>query len=172
MKGEGEDGELVYSNIDSRGSCVLRYRTGDFVKGGITYAPCPHCGRTVPRISSDLVRASNIRSVALSKIKGTLVNFNFLEHILDDHHEIDEWQIEISKKDDDPYEVDELTLYLSLLKEVDRAAFTHQLNSDFLSSTEISFNRVIFESHQELQRRTEVESAVKAKKIVDKRPAV
>ncbi|OIN99179.1 MAG: hypothetical protein AUJ51_13290 [Elusimicrobia bacterium CG1_02_56_21] len=170
VKGEGEDGELVYTNIDSRGSSVLRYRTGDIVKGGISYAPCPHCGRTVPRISSNLVRSSNIRTIALSKIKGTLVNFNSLEHILDDHKEIDEWQIEIVKKDNDPYEVDELTLYVSLFKETDREKFSRQLNSDLLSLTEISFNRIVFETHQEIQKRIEVESAVKAKKIADKRP--
>ncbi|MGH7889917.1 MAG: phenylacetate--CoA ligase family protein, partial [Thermodesulfobacteriota bacterium] len=87
VKGEGEDGELVYSNIDARGTCVLRYRTGDLVRGGIQYSPCPHCGRTVPRISSDIVRASNIKNVQLSKIKDTLVNLNNLEYLLEDKEE-------------------------------------------------------------------------------------
>ncbi|MEK7377087.1 MAG: AMP-binding protein [Candidatus Margulisiibacteriota bacterium] len=64
---EGEDGELVYTSINGRGSCVFRYRTGDLVKGGIIYAPCPHCGRTVPRISSNISRASNIKDMMLSK---------------------------------------------------------------------------------------------------------
>ena len=36
VKGEGEDGDRVYTGIDARGTCVLRYRTGDLVKGGIT----------------------------------------------------------------------------------------------------------------------------------------
>lgn len=172
VKSEGEDGEIVYSCIDGRGSCVIRYRTGDLVKGGITYSPCPHCGRTVPRISSDIVRASNIKSIQLSKIKGALVNLNDLEHILDDREEIDEWQIEILKKDNDPYEVDELVLYVSLLRDVDKEEFLNRLNEEALSSTDISFNKINFVSRQEIQRRIEIESAVKAKKIIDKRPAV
>lgn len=171
IKKEGEDGELVYTNIDARGSCVLRYRTGDLVKGGIVYSPCPHCGRTVPRISSDIIRASNIKNIQISKIKGTLVNLNDLEHLLDDRPEIDEWQIEIVKKDNDPYEVDELILTVSLLKELDKEEFARRLNEDILSEEEITFNRINFVSREEIKKRIEIESAVKAKKIVDKRPA-
>ncbi len=167
--GEGQDGEIVYSSIDSRGSCLLRYRTGDFVKGGITCAPCPHCGRTVPRISSDLVRASNIKDLQISKIKGTLVNFNKLEFILDSKAEINEWQIEISKKDNDQYEVDEISLFVNLLRDENRAEFAAELNRQLLAETEVTFNKIEFVSHQEIQQRIEIDSAVKAKKIVDKR---
>ena len=171
VKGEGEDGELVYTCIDGRGSCVIRYRTGDFVKGGITYSPCPHCGRTVPRISSDISRSSNIRNLQLSKIKGTLINMNDLECFLDNKKEIDEWQIEIVKKDNDPYEVDELMLYVCPFGDVNKEEFAHRLNDNILSATEVTFNKIIFVSADEIRRRTEIESAVKAKKIVDKRPA-
>lgn len=166
---EGEDGELVYTNIDSRGTCVLRYRTGDLVKGGIIYSPCPHCKRTVPRISSDILRASNVKDIKLSKIKGALVNLNTLEHLLDDKEEIDEWQIEIVKKNNDPYEVDELVLYVSLLKEIDRGEFLTRLNQEVFPAAEVSFNQINFVSSKEMRRRIEIESAVKAKKIVDKR---
>jgi len=171
VKGEGEDGELVYTCIDGRGSCVLRYRTGDFVKGGITYSPCPHCGRTVPRISSDIGRTSNIKNIQLSKIKGSLVNINDLEYLLDNRSEINEWQIEIVKKDNDPYEVDELILYVCPFGEINKEEFAHRLNDDVLSATDVTFNRIIFVSADEIHRRIEIDSAVKAKKIVDKRPA-
>ena len=172
VKGEGEDGELVYTNIDARGTCVLRYRTGDLVKGGVLYSPCPHCGRTVPRISSDIVRASNVKHVQLSRIKDTIVDLNTLEYLLEDKEEIDDWQIEIVKKCNDPYEVDELILYVSLLKEVDKEEFTTRLNQEVCSSSEVSFNRIHFVSRKEIQQRIEIESAVKAIKIVDKRPGV
>ncbi|MDO8803740.1 MAG: AMP-binding protein [Elusimicrobiota bacterium] len=170
VKGEGEDGELVYTGIDARGTCVLRYRTGDLVKGGITYTPCPHCGKTVPRISSHLTRASNIKNVQLSKIKGSLVNLNDLERFLDDRPEISEWQIEIRKKNDDPFEVDELVLNVCLLGKVDKDSFSHLLNEEVLSNAEVSFNAIHYVTHQEISDKIEVESAVKAKKIVDKRP--
>src|SRR3989338_3450991 len=165
VKGEGETGEIVYTAIDARGSCVIRYRTSDLANGGIVYSPCPHCGRTVPRISSDIVRASNIKNIRLTKIKGSLVNINDLELLLDGKEEIDEWQIEIAKKDNDPYEVDELILYLSLARDVNKEEFSHRLNDEALSSTDISFNKINYVSRQEIQKRIEVESAVKAKKV-------
>jgi len=169
VKAEGEEGELVYTCIDGRGSCVLRYRTGDFVKGGIIYSPCPHCGRTVPRISSDITRTSNIKSLQLSKIKGSLINMNDLEYILDNKKEINEWQIEIVKKDNDPYEVDELILYVCPFGDVDKEAFARVLNEDALSATDVSFNKIEFVSCDVIHRRIEIEAAVKAKKIVDRR---
>ena len=171
VKREGEDGEIVYSNIDSRGTCVLRYRTGDIVKGGIVYSPCPYCARRVPRFSSDITRASNIKSFQFSKIKGALVNLNDVEHILDEDADIDEWQIEITKRGDDPYDVDELTLYVSLLKEIDKDKFSEALNQRLLSYMEVSFNRINFVTRDEIKHRIEIESSVKAKKIVDRRPA-
>jgi phenylacetate-coenzyme A ligase PaaK-like adenylate-forming protein len=171
VKREGEDGEIVYSNIDSRGTCVLRYRTGDMVKGGIVYSPCPYCARRVPRLSSDISRTSNIKSFQFSKIKGALVNLNDVEHILDEDADIDEWQIEITKRGNDPYDVDELTLYVSLLKDIDKEKFSEALNQRLLSHEEVSFNRINFVSRDEIKHRIEIESAVKAKKIVDRRPA-
>ena len=153
--GEGEDGEVVYTSISGRGSCVLRYRTGDLVKGGITYAPCPHCGRTLPRLSSDISRAFNVKNLRLSKIKGTLVNLNHLEHLLDDEKMIDRWQIEIAKKNDDPYEVDELNVYLSVFGRVDAAVFGKSLNERVAASCEMTFNRIEFVTAEEIKRRLE-----------------
>ena len=170
VKREGEDGEIVYSNIDSRGTCVLRYRTGDIVKGGIVYSPCPYCARRVPRLSSDISRTSNIKSFQFSKIKGTVVNLNDVGHILDEDADIDEWQIEITKRGDDPYDVDELNLYVSLLKDIDKDKFAEALNQRLLSHEEVSFNRINFVTRDEIKHRIEIESSVKAKKIVDRRP--
>ena len=41
----GHSGELVFTPLDARGTVVLRYRTGDFIDGGLVYEPCPRCGR-------------------------------------------------------------------------------------------------------------------------------
>lgn len=169
IKRDGEDGELVYTSTDARGSAVLRYRTGDFARGGIVYSPCPHCGRTVPRISSDIVRRSNVKEMQLSKIKGSLVNLNALEHILDDDESINEWQIEIAKKDNDQYEVDVLILYVNLLKGVDKEKFRKALNEKVFATADVSFNKIIFVSKDEILERIKIEYEVKAKKIVDKR---
>ena len=50
----------------------------------------------------------------LDKIKGSLVDFNELEVILDDVDGIGSWQIELAKANNDPMDVDELRLHLSL----------------------------------------------------------
>lgn len=170
IKREGEDGELVYTSIDARGSCVLRYRTGDLVKGGITFAKCPYCQRTVPRISSQIIRASNIKSLKLSKIKGALVNLNAFGSILEAEKGIEEWQVQIRKKYNDPYEIDELVIYLSLVSGVDQQLLKEKLNNKIHSATEVTPNEIVILPYKEMLERVEMETSHKAKRIVDMRP--
>ena len=172
VKKEGEDGELVYTSIDARGSCVLRYRTQDLVKGGIIYERCTHCLRRVPRIASDITRATNIKDLRLSKIKGTLVNLNDVSLILDSQKGIEEWQVELRKKDNDPYEVDELVIYLSLTSDSDPATLGEDLKSQIKTATEVTPNAIIILAHKEMLERVEMESAHKAKRFIDTRPKV
>jgi len=54
--GEGEPGEVVVTNLDSRGTALLRFRTGDITTEGLTTEPCPNCRRTVPRILGNIER--------------------------------------------------------------------------------------------------------------------
>lgn len=169
VKGEGEDGELVYTAIDARGSCVLRYRTGDLVKGGITYKRCPYCRRTVPRISNQISRVSNIRNLMVSKIKGTLVNLNVFSSILESEKKVDEWQIEIRKKDNDPYEIDELIVYVSLTGDIDHEILKEGLNSRIQAVTEIVPNKIIILPRKEMLERVEMETSHKVKRIIDLR---
>lgn len=170
VKNEGEDGELVYTNIDARGSCVLRYRTGDLVKGGITYQRCPYCKRTVARISSEITRASNIKSLQLSKIKGALVNLNTFDQILEGEKGVEEWQVEIRKKDNDPYEIDELIIYVSLAGGCDEQEIKERLKNKIHDSTEVTPNEVIILPQKEMLERVEMEISHKVKRLVDKRP--
>ncbi len=172
VKGEGEDGEIVYTSIDSRGSCVIRYRTGDFVKGGITWEPCPHCKRTVPRLSSDITRISDVKDVHISKVKGSLVNFSNFAVCLSEFKDIDEWQIELCKKDDDPFEVDELIVYLTCKDSVNRTTLTESVKQKLLNMTEVSPNQVVFIPIADMIKRLELETANKEKRIIDRRPKV
>lgn len=172
VKQEGEDGELVYTSIDARGSCVLRYRTGDLVKGGITYRSCPYCKRTVPRISSQISRASNIKDLMFTKVKGTLVNLNTLNSILEAEKGIDEWQIELKKKNNDPYEVDELIIYLSLERDVQQPELEERLKSKIQTATEITPNQIIVLAHSQMLERVEMEGSHKVKRLIDSRPKV
>src|SRR6185295_7823865 len=91
-----------------------RYRTGDLAVGGITWEPCKWCGRTVPRISSELRRASDQRSMDLTKIKGALVDLSLMGSMLSSMREVEEWQVVLGKRNDDPHDLDELTVRVSL----------------------------------------------------------
>ena len=168
--GEGEPGELVYTNIDGRGSVVLRYRTGDYTSGGITREPCPYCKRRVPRILGTISRASNIRDLRLSKVKGTLVNFNDMEQLLDNIPEIAEWQLEIRKLNNDPLDVDEIILHVAPSNSPDMAALEAHIRDAFSRKAEIMPNRILFHSMDEMTRRIGVETLLKEKRVVDARP--
>lgn len=170
VKGEGEDGEIVYTSIDARGSVVLRYRTGDFVKGGLTYEPCPHCKRHVPRISSDIIRLSDVKDLKLSKIKGSLVNLNHFTAVLSEIESIDEWQIEIRKKNNDPCDLDQVVIYACPASNCDRKILEEEIRKKMLLFTEITPNEVCFLELQEMVNKLALETANKAKRIVDTRP--
>jgi phenylacetate-coenzyme A ligase PaaK-like adenylate-forming protein len=167
---DGEPGELVFTPLDHRGSVVLRYRTGDIIEGGIVYEPCPYCHRTLPRLLGKISRNSEVRSMQVDKLKGTLVDFNQLEHVLDDAPSIGAWQLEIRKIDDDPMELDELILHVHKLGDVADEKLTRELSSRFLEQTEIRPNRVVFHDVAEMRQLLGVGVQLKEQKLVDHRP--
>ncbi len=167
---EGEPGEIVFTPLDARGTIVLRYRTGDVIEGGLVYSLCPHCGRTVPRLVGKISRNSEIKSMQIDKLKGTLVDFNQLEHVLDDAPNIDAWQLEIRKCNDDPMELDELVLHVHKLGDVSDDKVTRELNNRFLERTEIRPNRVVYHDMDEMRHLLGVGTQLKEQKVIDHRP--
>jgi phenylacetate-coenzyme A ligase PaaK-like adenylate-forming protein len=168
--GEGETGELVYTGLDGRGSVVLRYRTGDVVEGGILESePCPGCRRRVPRIMSNLHRVSNVKSLEIGKIKGTLVNMNTLSELFSGDAEIEEWQLEIRKRNDDPFEVDEIVLSCALRGREEPEAFKRRIQEDIYGRSEIHVNEIRIEPLAEMLRRVGMETLTKEERIVDRR---
>jgi phenylacetate-coenzyme A ligase PaaK-like adenylate-forming protein len=167
---EGEPGELVFTPLDHRGTVVLRYRTGDVIEGGLVYEPCPHCGRALPRLVGKISRNSEIKSMQIDKLKGTLVDFNQLEHVLDDAPNIGAWQLEIRKLNDDPMELDELILHVHKLQDVSEERLTRELNNRFLERTEIRPNRIVFHHAEEIRDMLGVGTLLKEQKVVDRRP--
>jgi len=152
---DGGDGELVYTSLDSRASVMLRYRTGDLVKGGIIYEPCPFCGRRTLRLSSDITRLSENKDIHLSKVKGTLV---------------DEWQLEIRKHNNDPYEVDEIVMYVTSQTGADQSVLSQVIKEKLTGATEVTPNEIKFIPLDEMVKRLELETANKEKRILDVRP--
>ncbi len=167
---DGEPGEIVYTPIDSRGSVIIRYRTGDCISGGITYEPCPQCGRKCPRLRGRISRVSDIHRLQIGKIKGTLVNFNDLEHILDDIDGIGAWQIEIRKVNDDPMEPDEIIVHVQAEDAHSEKQLSDKITQQFQSDAEIRPNRVEFHNTETLKEMQGVGVLIKEDKIVDHRP--
>jgi phenylacetate-CoA ligase len=167
---EGNPGELVFTPLDARGSVVLRYRTGDYLDGGLVYEPCPYCHRTLPRLIGRISRSSEVKSMQLDKIKGTLVDFNQLEHVLDDAPNVGTWQLELRKLNDDPMELDEIILHVHKLNDVNEEKLRRELNNRFVERTEIHPNRIVFHDAEELRRMQGVGRELKEQKIIDRRP--
>lgn len=169
---DGSDGELVITPLAGRASTVFRYRTGDLVRGGIRYEPCPHCGRTVPRISSNLTRESSYKDLHTLKVKGTLVNLEDCAQILGGLEAVEEWQIELTKKDDDPLEVDEIVVRLACSGDVDEEALSEEIRSTFRGRIEVSPNRIEYHGLDAMLDKIGMEREMKEKRFVDSRPKV
>jgi phenylacetate-coenzyme A ligase PaaK-like adenylate-forming protein len=167
---DGEAGEVVWTPLEARGSVVLRYRTGDIISGGIVYGKCPHCGRNMPRLMGEISRTSEIKEMRLEKLKGTLVDFNQLEHALDDCEVVATWQLEIRKTHDDPLELDELILHVQKADDVSEEAVRARLEEHFAAETETHPNAIIFHGGEELRRMQGVGTLLKEQRVVDHRP--
>ncbi len=165
--GEGRPGEIVFTPLDARGTVVLRYRTGDLIGGGLVYEPCPHCGRRLPRLVGHISRTSEMQEMHLDKLKGTLVDFNQLEHVLDNIDSIGTWQLELRKAHDDPLELDELILHVEKLGQGGESRLREELNERIASVIEMRPNRIVFESPEEMRR---LGGQLKEQRLVDHRP--
>ena len=167
---EGEEGELVFTPLQGRASTVFRYRTGDLARGGVITTPCPHCGRTLPRVSSDLTRESSLTDLQLLKVKGTLVNLEDCAQILSELPEVEEWQIELTKKDNDPLEVDEMVIHLALHNGGNAKDIRRKVREAFKGRIEISPNRVELLDLQSMLEKIGMETEMKERRFVDSRP--
>ena len=164
-------GELVFTPLDARGTVVLRYRTGDFIDGGLTYEPCPNCGRCLPRLVGNISRRTEVREMRVDKIKGTLVDFNELEHVLDDCPHVGAWQIELRKHNDDPLDLDELILHVAKHNGMAEPQLARDLHERFAARAEIHPNLIQFHTLDEMRELQGVGTELKERKLVDHRPS-
>lgn len=167
---DGQPGELVYTALDWRGTLVLRYRTGDMTRG-IERGPCPSCGKTVPRILPDIQRSSEVKEFHLTKIKGELVNLNQFFPMLSGMSTVEEWQLEIRKKDNDPYGLDELLMYVSPKQGTNFETVKNEIQRRVHNEIMVSVD-VVPRTLPELLSQLGMETELKEKRIVDNRPKI
>jgi phenylacetate-CoA ligase len=167
---EGQDGELVYTCLEGQGTCVLRFRTGDIVKGGIVYEPCPSCGRTVPRLGSDVSRSGGAKGFCLTKLKGMLVDQGAFFSVLDENPKVREWQVEIGKAGGDPYEVDIVDVYATPGEGVEEEELRLEIEAQLELMTEVKPNSVQFLRLDALVERLQGDDRMKEIHFLDRRP--
>lgn len=160
-------GQIVYTALDWRGSVVVRYKTGDLAKG-MDYGACPFCGRTVPRIIADIQRSSDVKEFHLTKIKGELVNLNGFYPLLSGTEELEEWQVVIQKKNNDPFEVDEIILRVAPKPGIDFANTAALITGRVQHEMGISV-RIERVDLQALLAALGMETELKEKRILDQR---
>ncbi len=87
---EGEEGELVLTNLGRPGFPVLRYRTGDLVR--LDRSPCP-CGRTFARFEGGVLGRADDMVV----IRGVNIYPSAVENLVRRCESVEEFRIQVSK---------------------------------------------------------------------------
>lgn len=87
---DGQEGELVVTNLGRPGMPLVRYRTGDLVR--LTTAPCP-CGRTLARMEGGIIGRADDMVV----VRGINLFPSAFEAILRGYPEVAEFLIEVYK---------------------------------------------------------------------------
>lgn len=165
---EGKPGEIVYTSLGWRGSVVTRYRTGDHCKSLVVSAPCKYCGRTVPQLHQSIERRSDMMELHLTKVKGELVNLNTLHAIMHEIPAVEEWQTEVKKKNNDPYEVDELVVTVAFKDKKNHDADVAQLQQ--LIKRDMALSAIVeVQPLHEVVQRLGLETELKERRIIDRR---
>ncbi len=165
---EGDPGEVVYTALDWRATVVVRYRTGDLAQG-IEYGPCPNCGKTVPRILPDIQRKSDVKEFMLTKVKGELVNLNNVFPIMSAIKGLDEWQLVLGKRNNDPHDLDELVMTVSVKTGANFEGVKADVDKRLRDEMQVSA-RVEEATTEQLIERLGIETELKEKRIIDQRP--
>jgi phenylacetate-CoA ligase len=86
---EGEQGELVATNLGRAGMPLIRYRTGDLVR--LDLSPC-RCGRTFARLRGGILGRADDMLI----VRGMNIFPSAIEGVLREFAEINEFRIEVS----------------------------------------------------------------------------
>lgn len=92
VKGEGEAGEILLTHLDTRGTCLVRYRTGLRTTGGLSCRPCSTCGSSLPRLTGELEELKNTIILYLPGGGQVTVNLEEITRRLDSETPLLLWQ--------------------------------------------------------------------------------
>jgi len=165
--GPREPGVLVFTHIGWRGTALVRYWTGDLIKGGMVWERCEFCGWTFPRIFPPICRAE----MDFTKIKGTRVDLSLLTETVRDTPGVRNFQIFLDSESGGEFERDQLGVRVIAERGSVEAEVRELLASRLKAAVEVSPDDVTFE-HDEaaFEKRLFQKSSVKAEYVVERRP--
>jgi len=133
--GEGEKGEVVITHLDTRGTVLLRCKTGDIATGGLVTEPCPNCKRTVPRIMGDIERKTYY--FELKSSQGPVqFNANRLRKLMISRDDVLLWYLELNRNQD----LDQLNLVVKGVSGTDEAALLASLEDELKNEVPVPVN--------------------------------
>ena len=163
----GEPGVLVFSHIGWRGTVLVRFWTGDLIKGGARWDRCSHCGYMFPRIFPPICRADK----DFTKIRGTRVDLSVLVTTVRDTPGVRQCQILLDHEDAaDEFSRDVVTIHVAPEAGASRQDLEERLIEHVKAVTELTPNRIVFEEDEAaLEHRLFAKNGIKAEYLVDRR---
>jgi phenylacetate-coenzyme A ligase PaaK-like adenylate-forming protein len=163
----GEPGVLVFSHVGWRGTALIRYWTGDLIKGGMHWDRCRRCGYTFPRIYPPIARADK----DFTKIKGARVDLSLLIETVRDTPGVRRFQIVLdSEAPDDPFSRDVVAVHVVGEPGACRNELDSTIRARVKQATEVTPDRVVFEEQEaEFEKRLFARNGVKADYCVERR---
>ncbi|HUL16135.1 MAG TPA: AMP-binding protein [Terriglobales bacterium] len=165
--GPGEPGVLVFSHVGWRGTVLIRYWTGDLIKGGMRWDRCEQCGYTFPRIYSPICRADK----DFTKLKGTRVDLSLLITTVQDTPGVRRFQITLDNMDQsDGFSRDVIEVHVLEEPGAGRSEIEEAIRQRMKSMIEVTPDSIVFETNEaEFEKRLFSRNGVKADYIVERR---
>ena len=126
-----EKGLVVMTQLDRRGTCLLRYVVGDICR--LSYEACPECGCWEPRF--DMIP---YRTGGIVKVKGTLINVSALYEILSGIGGIEEYEIIVMKTDPSDQFSEDVLLVRIACEEIQQAGLSEKVPEAVRRSQEVT----------------------------------
>ena len=156
---DGEEGLVLVSHLNRRGTVLLRYAMGDLC--ALEHGPCPNCGLDGPRFAFPPRRTGR-----LLKVKGTLINSDALLEAVSEVPGVAEFQVRIGHRDPgDVLSGEEIRIEFVRVDGVDGAGdVAEDIRRAAVTATEIT--PTVVEEPKLLER---LDGSYKFKRLVDER---
>jgi phenylacetate-CoA ligase len=164
--GPREPGVLVFTHVGWRGTVLVRYWTGDLIKGGMVWDRCEVCGWTFPRMFPPICRAD----LDFTKIKGTRVDLSLVVQVLRDTPGVRNFQVVLQNENDQEFSRDQLVVSLVPEPGCVERDLGEAIAGRMKQFTEVSPDKILFEyDEKSFEKRLFARSSVKAQYIVERR---